>query len=210
MSQRHLKRHIFLVLPDIKLNTLKGYRVSFLSVSGSKREGLGGMIATALRAMILRIGVVSGPKVVVFEKPNEVTCSLGTHQRWQLAESVVPHTLSLGTVNDRVSHVATQTKELWHAGMGISHGRAQLNSRGFTGKWSLLCSLEIFMLLHSKNHRPCRCRKKSESGPKCSSHTVVAFSATQGSILRSGRSLFCPVSAQSLYAFQCDSSRRKT
>lgn len=31
-------------------------------------------------------------QVVPFERWNEMTSSLGRHQRWQLAESLVPHT----------------------------------------------------------------------------------------------------------------------
>lgn len=95
-----------------------------------------------LETIFLRVGVVLGSKgdfkIVVFERLNGMKCSLGAHQRWQLTKLLAPHTLNMGTVNDTVSHVATQTKELLHEHMGIGHHCAQLNSRNFTGKWSLL------------------------------------------------------------------------
>lgn len=171
------------------------------------------MIATAIRAMILRVGVVLG------SKGGFLSCSLWKAE-W--SEMLIRHTskVAIDWVHG-TTHVEPGDSEWWSLTCSYTNQRALARRHGNQSSLSTteqqvlhrqmeLCSLEIFMLLHSKNYRPCSCRKMSDSGPKCLLHTVVAFSTTHCNILRSGRSFFCPVSAQSLYTFQCDSSLRKT
>lgn len=62
-------------------------------------------------------------QVVPFERRNEMTSSLGTHQRWQLAESLVPHTWSAWEdVNETVPRAAMQTKVRWCEGVQTGPG----------------------------------------------------------------------------------------
>lgn len=62
-------------------------------------------------------------QVVPFERRNEMTSSLGTHQRWQLAESLIPHTWrAWEDVNETVPRAAMQTKVPWCEGVQTGPG----------------------------------------------------------------------------------------
>lgn len=86
-----------------KIGGLRDTISTFLSFLNSTFLWVGGVLG-------LEAGIF---QVAPFESPNEMTSPLGTHQRWQLAEALVPHTWSLGDCEWDSPRAATQTKGRW-------------------------------------------------------------------------------------------------